>query len=259
MKRLQVAPEEAEVVDLTHEGQGVAKVDGKTVFVADALPGERVLLRRTHRQRKLDYAVTEQVLRASPDRVQPQCPHFGLCGGCALQHLAPAAQIAFKQAQLLENLGRLGGVTPGRLLEPLTGPVWHYRRRARLGIKLVPRKGKVLVGFRERASPYVADLHECHVLAEPVGALMTPLGQLVESLSIASRVPQAEVAVADAFVALVLRVLDAPAAADLERMAAFELAHGVRIYLQPGGPDSIVPLQPDAARTGLSYRLPGCR
>ncbi|MDH5225906.1 MAG: 23S rRNA (uracil(1939)-C(5))-methyltransferase RlmD [Gammaproteobacteria bacterium] len=256
MKRLQMAPEEADIVDLTHEAAGVARIDGKTVFVADALPGERVLLRRTHRQRKLDYAVTEQVLRASRDRVTPKCPHFGLCGGCALQHLAPEAQLEFKQTQLIENLARLGSVQAERLLPPLRGPVWNYRRRARLGIKLVPRKGKVLVGFRERSSPYVADLHECHVLVEPVGALMTPLGRMVEQLTIASRVPQAEVAVADAAVVLVLRVLDPPAAADLERMAAFEREHGVCIYLQPGGPDTVAPLDPSQDAVPLHYRLP---
>jgi 23S rRNA (uracil1939-C5)-methyltransferase len=250
-----MAPEEADIVDLTHDAAGVARIDGKTVFVADSLPGERVLLRRTHRQRKLDYAVTEQVLRASPDRVQPQCPHFGLCGGCALQHLAPDAQLAFKQSQLIENLSRLGAVHAERLLEPLRGPVWNYRRRARLGIKLVPRKGKVLVGFRERSSPYVADLHECHVLVEPVGALITPLGQMVEGLTIASRVPQAEVAVSDDVVALVLRVLDPPAPADRERMAAFEREHSVRIYLQTGGPDTIAPLDPAHPPASLSYRL----
>jgi 23S rRNA (uracil1939-C5)-methyltransferase len=256
MKRLQMAPEEAEIVDLTHEATGVARIDGKIVFVADALPGERVVLRRTHRQRKLDYAVTEQVLRASPDRVAPKCPHFGLCGGCALQHLAPEAQLAFKQTQLIENLARLGAVQAERLLPPLRGPVWNYRRRARLGIKLVPRKGKVLVGFRERSSPYVADLHECHVLVEPVGALMTPLGQMVETLTIASRVPQAEVAVADDGVALVLRVLDPPTEADLDRLAAFEREHAVRIYLQPGGPDTIAPLDRSRTPVPLSYRLP---
>ena len=150
MKRISVAPEEADIVDLSHEGQGVAKPDGKTVFVADALPGERVVMRRVGRRRTYDEAVLEQVLHASPDRVPAECPHFGVCGGCALQHLSPAAQLVFKQAQLIENLARLGSVEPARLLEPLTGPVWGYRRRARLGIKLVPRKGRVLVGFRER-------------------------------------------------------------------------------------------------------------
>lgn len=250
-----MAPEEADVVDLTHEAEGVARIDGKAVFVADALPGERVRLRRTHRHRKLDHAVTEAVLRASPDRVAPVCPHFGVCGGCALQHLAPPAQLRFKQAQLVENLARLGGVAPARILDPLTGPVWHYRRRARLGIKLVPRKGKVLVGFRERSAPYVADLQECHVLAEPVGRLLVPLACLVESLTIADRVPQAEVAVSDDVVALVLRVLSPPEATDVTRLADFEAAHGVRLYLQPGGPGSVVPLRPEAALPPLRYHL----
>jgi 23S rRNA (uracil1939-C5)-methyltransferase len=257
MKRLQAAPEEADIVDLTHDAEGVARIDGKTVFVAEALPGERVRLRRTHRHRKLDHAVTEAVLAPSRDRVVPRCPHFGTCGGCALQHLAPGAQLAFKQVQLVENLARLGGVQPARLLEPLEGPVWYYRRRARLGIKLVPRKGKVLVGFRERSSAFVTDLHECHVLVEPVGALITPLGRLVESLDVAAQVPQAELAVSDDTVALVLRVLAPPTAGDREKMEEFERMHGVRLYLQSGGPDSIVPLQPARADPPLRYRIPG--
>jgi 23S rRNA (uracil1939-C5)-methyltransferase len=254
MKRLNVAPEEADIVDLSHEARGVARVAGKAVFVADALPGERVLMRRVARRRNFDEAVLEQVLRASPDRVPAECPHFGLCGGCALQHLAPAAQIAFKQAQLLENLARLGGVEPGRVLEPLTGPAWAYRRRARLGVKSVPKKGRVLVGFRERSAPYIADLHECRVLVPPAGALMDPLAALVAGLSIASRLPQVEVAVADDACALVLRVLDEPSAGDLESLARFEVEHSVRIYLQPGGTDSVRPL---AAGAGpLHYSLP---
>jgi 23S rRNA (uracil1939-C5)-methyltransferase len=254
MKRLTVAPEEADVVDLSHEGQGVARLDGKAVFVADALPGERVVLRRVSRHRNYDEAILEQVLRASPDRVPADCPHFGVCGGCALQHLAPAAQLAFKQSQLLENLARLGGVEPERVLEPLTGPVWRYRRRARLGIKLVPRKGRVLVGFRERSAPFVADLHECRVLAPPAGTLIDPLAALVAGLSIASRVPQAEIAVVDGTCALVLRVLDPPTAADLEQLRRFQAEHPVRFYLQPGGVETVAPLEADAPP--LRYSLP---
>ncbi|HSW33511.1 MAG TPA: TRAM domain-containing protein, partial [Steroidobacteraceae bacterium] len=216
MKRISAAPEEADIVDLSHEAKGVARVDGKTVFVADALPGERVVLRRVGRHRNFDEAVLESVLRPSADRVVPACPHYGTCGGCALQHLAPAAQLAFKQAQLLENLARLGGVEPGRAIEPLTGPIWGYRRRARLGVKHVARKGRVLVGFRERSAPFVADLHECRVLAPPADRLIDPLAALVGELSIAARVPQVEVAVAGTECALVLRVLDPPTAADLE-------------------------------------------
>ena len=254
MKRITAAPEEADIVDLTHEAKGVARIDGKTVFVADALPGERVVLRRTHRHRNFDEAVCEQVLRPSPDRVEPECPHFGLCGGCALQHLAPEAQLVFKQTQLIENLSRLGGVKPGRVLEPLAGPVWGYRRRARLGVKDVPRKGRVLVGFRERSAPYIADMHECRILAAPVGGLIDPLSELVQSLSIASRLPQVEVAVADDACALVMRVLEGPSDEDKARMKAFEAAHGVRIYLQPAGPESIVPLAEGSSV--LHYALP---
>ena len=248
MKRISAAPEEAEVVDLSHEGRGVAKLDGKAVFVPDALPGERVILRRVGRMRNFDEAALVQVLRASPDRVPAECPHFGLCGGCALQHLAPPAQLSFKQSQLLESLARLGGVEPASVLEPLAGPVWGYRRRARLGIKLVPRKGRVLVGFRERSAPYVADLHECRVLAAPAGMLIDPLAALVASLSIAARVPQAEVAVADGVCAIVLRVLDPPTEADLDLLRGFESGHAVRFYLQPGGVESVRPLQPGRRR-----------
>ena len=254
MKRISVAPEEADIVDLSHEGHGVAKPDGKAVFVADALPGERVVLRRIGRRRNYDEAVLEQVLVASPDRVPAECPHFGVCGGCALQHLAPTAQLAFKQAQLLENLSRLGSVQPEHVLEPLTGPVWGYRRRARLGIKLVPRKGRVLVGFRERSAPYVADLHECRVLAPPAGSLMDPLAELVAGLSIAARVPQAEVAVTDDACALVLRVLDEPSADDIEKLRQFEATHPVRFYLQPGGVETVRPLQ--EGQPPLGYALP---
>lgn len=254
MKRISAAPEEAAIVDLSHEARGVARIDGKTVFVADALPGERVVLRRTGRHRNYDEAVLERVLVASPDRVAAACPHFGTCGGCALQHLDPAAQRALKQAQLLENLARLGGVEPGRVLDPLTGPMWGYRRRARLGVKLVPRKGRVLVGFRERSAPYVADLHECRVLAPPVDELIDPLAALIGGLEIAARVPQIEVAVAQDACALVLRVLDAPSAADLERLRAFEATHGVRFYLQPGGPETVAALA--AGTPPLHYSLP---
>ncbi len=254
MKRLSVAPEEADIVDLSHEGHGVAKLDGKAVFVADALPGERVVLRRVKRHRNFDEAVLEQVLSPSSDRVPAECPHFGVCGGCALQHLAPASQLAFKQSQLLENLARLGGVEPATVLPPLLGPVWGYRRRARLGIKLVPRKGRVLVGFRERSAPYVADLHECRVLAAPAGALLDPLSALVASLSIAARIPQAEIAVVGGSCAIVLRVLDPPTETDLARLREFQSQQPVRFYLQPGGVETVRAL--DAGAPPLAYELP---
>jgi 23S rRNA (uracil1939-C5)-methyltransferase len=249
------APEEARIVDLTHDGRGVARVDGKTVFVSDALPGERVTFRRTSRRRSFEQAELVAVLEASAERVLPRCPHFGVCGGCSLQHLSPPAQLEFKQAQLLGDLQRIGGVRPHEVLPPLAAEPWRYRRRARLGAKYVAKKGRVLVGFRERAAPYVADLHECSVLAAPAGELIDPLAALVQSLSVADRVPQIEIAVAENGCALVLRMLAEPGRGDIDRLVAFERAHGVRIYLQPGGLDSVAPLSDAAAP--LRYALPG--
>jgi 23S rRNA (uracil1939-C5)-methyltransferase len=253
MRRITGPAEEAEIVDLAEDARGVAKIEGKAVFVADALPGERVVLRRTSRRRSYDEALLERVLRASTDRVAPGCAHFGQCGGCALQHLAPGAQLAYKQSQLLETLGRIGGVEPERVLAPLTGPVWRYRRRARLGVKFVPRKGRVLVGFRERSAPFVADLHGCPVLAPPADGLVDPLAELIGRLSIASRVPQVEVAIGDEACALVLRTLDPPTPADLEMLRSFEAAWKVRVYLQPGGAETVTPLT--AGRPALHYTL----
>lgn len=253
MKRLDGPSQEAEIVDLTHEGHGVARIEGKAVFVPDALPGERIVLRRTRRHRNFDEAMLETVLRPSPERVEPGCPHFGLCGGCALQHLSPEAQLTFKQSQLTENLARLGGVAPERMIEPLTGPVWGYRRRARLGVKYVRRKGRVLVGFRERSAPFVADLHECRVLAPPADRLIDPLATLIGGLSIAEKVPQVELAVSDDACAMVLRVLEPPSPADLDRLREFEAARAVRLYLQPGGPASVVPIVSD--NPPLRYEL----
>jgi 23S rRNA (uracil1939-C5)-methyltransferase len=254
MKRLNLPAETADIVDLSHEGKGVARIDGKTVFVADALPGERVRLRRIQRHRSYDDAVCEEVLLPSPDRVSPACDHFGTCGGCTLQHLSSAAQIAFKQSQLTENLARIGGVSPAQWLPPLTGSVWGYRRRARLGIKDVTRKGRVLVGFRERAAPYIAELRQCPVLAPPVDRLLESLGALVQSLSIPNRIPQAEVAVGEGACVVVLRNLDPLTAADHQRLVDYEQVHGVRMYLQPGGPGTVVPVAGSAAQ--LHYTLP---
>ncbi len=253
-RRLDAAPEEARIVDLSHDGRGVARLDGKTVFVADTLPGERVTLKRTRRHRSFDEGELVAVLEASPQRVAPQCAHFGTCGGCALQHIASPAQIAFKQEQLLASLERIGKVAPRELLPPLTGEPWRYRRRARLGVRYVARKGRVLVGFRERSAPYVADLHECPVLAEPAGELIDPLAQLVQSLSIAERIPQIEIAIAENACALVLRVLAAPTPDDLECLVRFEREHGVRLYLQSGGLSTVTPLSGQGG--ALRYSLP---
>lgn len=238
---------------LTHEGEGVAR-GGKTVFVAGALPGERVRLRRTRRHRQHDEGELLEVLEASPERVAPRCAHFGVCGGCVLQHLHPAAQLAAKEAELRGTLERVARVAPKRWLSPLTGPVWGYRRRARLGAKFVERKGRVVVGFRERAAPYVADLRGCEVLATPAGALIAPLAALLTDLSIRAHVPQIEVAVADNATALVMRALAEPAEADLMLLRQFARRHAVRLYLQTAGLDSVRALD-EGPQEPLHYAL----
>ena len=233
---------EVEVTALAHDGRGVARIDGKAVFVAGALPGERVEIEITRRRRHLDEARLVAILAASPDRVEPRCAHFGVCGGCSLQHLAGDAQLAAKQTQLLEDFERIGRVRPATVLAPLAGPPFGYRRRARLGIRYVRKKGRVLAGFRERDAPYLADLARCEVLVERFATLPRDLAALVEGLSIRERVPQVELAVADAAAALVFRVMDPPSPADLERLAAFGREVGAAVHLQPGGLDSVRPL-----------------
>jgi 23S rRNA (uracil1939-C5)-methyltransferase len=243
----------ASVDGLTRDGEGVVHA-GKTVFIAGALPGERIRFRRTRRHRQHDDGQLLEILAASPQRVTPRCAHFGVCGGCALQHLAPQAQLAAKERELKDNLARIGQVQPMRWLEPLAGPAWGYRRRARLGAKYVHKKGCVVVGFRERAAPYVAQLAACEVLAAPVGALITPLAALLSALDIRAHVPQIEVAVGDNHTALVLRVLQSPSTADLERLSAFAAQHRLVLYLQPGDLGSVRPLSGEAPL--LRYDLP---
>jgi 23S rRNA (uracil1939-C5)-methyltransferase len=247
------------VIDsLAHDGRGVAHVDGKAVFVSGALPGERVTVGRRRRHRSYDEAELISVESPSEQRVVPRCAQFGVCGGCSLQHLEPTAQLRFKEQHLLEQLERIGGVRPESVLPPLAGDSWSYRRRARLGAKFVPKKGRVLVGFRERAAPYIADVQRCEILAAPVDGLIEPLSALLTGLGIRSRVPQIEVAVADNATALIFRVLDAPSVTDREQLAQFGARYGVGIYLQPGGMDTIAALEGQEPQTTqpLFYRLP---
>jgi len=223
-----------DIVDLASNARGVGHVDGKAVFVADTLPGERALYRPTKRKKDYEEASLETLFSASDKRVTPRCAHFGVCGGCALQHAGENAQIEFKQGQLMAALERVGKVAPNRVLEPLVDERWGYRRRARLGVKYVPKKGGTLVGFRERGAPFIALLKRCEVLVPSVGDHLTDLAALIDGLSIRERLPQIEVAAADNAVALVFRVLDAPTDADRQRLREFGARFDFSIYLQPG-------------------------
>jgi 23S rRNA (uracil1939-C5)-methyltransferase len=244
------------VADLTHEAEGVVRggeASGKTAFVAGALPGERVSFRRTSFHKSHDEATLVEVLEASPQRVTPRCAHFGVCGGCALQHLDPMAQLAAKQSELANNLERIGNVTPETWLPPLLGPVWGYRRRARLSSRYVTKKGRSLVGFREKQGKYVADVTRCEVLAEPVASLVGKLGQMLTGMQRRESIPQIEVSLSDGERVLVIRVLDPLPEPDLDALRDFERDHGLRILLQPGGLDTIAPLTPGPV--DLHYRL----
>lgn len=259
MARLDQSPKTLSILDLSHDGRGVARWPdghaqaGKTVFVSGALPGETVSVQQTARSRHFDEARTLEVLQASADRVPPRCPHFGTCGGCVLQHLAEDRQIAYKQQVLLDNLQRIGHVAPAAVLPPLRGEAWGYRRKGRFSVRRVEKKDKTLVGFREQDPRFVADLSECHVVVPQLGFKLQALGALVDALDARRDIPQIEFIAGDAATALVFRHLQPLSAADRERLAAFGQEHGFAIYLQPGGVESVHPLGEDAA---LAFRLP---
>jgi 23S rRNA (uracil1939-C5)-methyltransferase len=240
---------------LDAEGRGVArKPDGKVLFVEGALPGERARIRIFHSRRRYEQARAIEILQAGPGRREPRCPHFGVCGGCATQHADLETQLAAKQDWLLQNLARIGKVEPERVLPPMSGAEWGYRHRARLSVRRVPKKGGVLVGFRERRSSYVADLRECHVLPPQVSALIPRLKELVEALSVRTRLPQIEVAVGDNVTALVFRHLAPLTDGDRDELRAFGDRHDVHVWLQPRGPESAQPFHP--AQSDLYYDLP---
>lgn len=256
MARKRREPETARIDSATHDGRGIAALDGKKVFVAGALPGETVEFIRRKSRRNFDEAELLQVLDASADRIEAKCDAFGRCGGCSLQHVSADYQRAIKNQTLKDNLERIGQVVPDTWLDPMTGPEWGYRRRARLAVKDVPAKGRVLVGFREKHAPFITDMHRCEVLASPVDGLLDDLSDLVAGLSIRARLPQIEVAVAENSTALVFRVLDAPTDADCTALMAFGKRHECRIYLQPGGLDSLQMIEPTENVESLHYSLP---
>ncbi len=256
--KLPTEPVAATVESLSHDGRGVAHIEGKAVFLHGALPGEEVRFTYTAKQRRFDEGVVCEVIKSSPDRVVPRCPHFGVCGGCSLQHMAPAAQILAKQQILQESLRRIGDVTPGEILPPLVNESpWGYRRKARLGVKYVAKKGRVLVGFRERGSSFITDLSRCEVLHPLVGELITSLAEMIAGLSIRDRIPQIEVAMGDRHCVLVFRLLAEPTPEDLHALSEFGVRHGVAVYHQRGGPDSVAPITGE--ETALSYALPEFR
>ena len=254
-KQLPTEPVEALIESLTHDAKGVTHIDGKATFIHGSLPGERVRFLYTGRWRKYDEGRVVEVLEASPQRVEPRCSRFGICGGCSLQHQDSSAQVISKQQSMLESLKHIGRVTPENVLSPLTGSSdWGYRRKARLGVRFVPKKGGTLVGFRERGSSFIADIDCCHILHPRVGELLPQLSGLIDRLSIREEIPQIEMAMGDEVCVLIFRTLSPPSPDDLATLERFAPQHQVEIYLQEGGPESVRPLKGDGV--ALTYDLP---
>jgi 23S rRNA (uracil1939-C5)-methyltransferase len=241
---------------LSHEGRGIAHIDGKTTFIEGALPGEEIEFRYTKRHRQYDEGQTVQVLTPSAERVAPLCRHYDICGGCTLQHMAPEAQILHKQQALLDLLARIGKVTPSVILPPLVGPVWGYRSKARLGVKYVIKKEKLLVGFRERDPRFLADISHCEVLHPAVGQQLEALKAMIASLTCYTQIPQVEVAVSEETVALIFRHMEVLPQGDRDKLVEFGKARQWHIYAQPKGPTTIHRLWPTTGLERLTYQLP---
>lgn len=246
--RKKVLPETAfpaTIESLAHDGRGVTHVDGKVVFIDEALPGEQVEFVYTDSRRDYAEGKVESLIAASDLRVKPECPHFGVCGGCSFQHVEASAQIKLKQDLLAQQFKHIAKLDIPELWEPLTGPAWGYRHKARMGVKFVSKKERVLVGFRERRHPFLAEIEQCIVMHPSVGLRLTELGEMIAGLTIKARIPQIEVAIGDHQTVLAIRVMDPPTEEDKQRMIEFAKYAEVTIYLQPKGPDSITPLWPE--------------
>ena len=244
-----------DILSLDHEGHGIARIDGKVTFVDDALAGERAEITVYRKHAKYNSAHAVSILKASAQRTTPRCQYFGRCGGCSMQHLEASAQVAAKQRVLEENLARIGKVTPGVVMRPLHGPSWAYRTRARMSARFVDKKGGVLVGFREKRSSFITDMSSCEVLTPDVSALIQPLREMMVHLSNASRIPQVEIAVGEHITVLLFRLLEPWSDDDRAIVRSFAEQHGIQIWEQSKGPDTVKPFWPDIAPE-LSYSLP---
>ncbi|TNC80437.1 MAG: 23S rRNA (uracil(1939)-C(5))-methyltransferase RlmD [Oleiphilus sp.] len=261
-KKLPQEPVQCNIINLSHEGRGIAKSDGKTQFVEGALPGETVLAQFTDSRGKFDELKTLEVLDASAERVEPPCQHAQICGGCSLQHMASDAQIQFKQAVLKEQFEHFGNLEPEHWVEPMRGPSAGYRTKARLGARYVAKREEVLVGFREKRNSFIADIQQCEVLDPRIGHELLALRELVASLSVYRELPQFEVAMGEDQkdpekdgVALVVRHMAPLTDEDLEKLKVFGKQHAFAIYLQPGGVSTVHKLWPESGEERLYYDL----
>ncbi len=238
-RKLMEQPIEVVIEDLSHDGRGIARVNGKVMFVNGALPGEKVMVKHTGGNKNFEEGLVTEVLEASEDRVEAKCQYYDICNGCTMMHLAPTKQIEFKQNTLKQNLIKMAKIEPQTWISALTDESWHYRRRARLSVRWVIAKEKVLVGFREKDGRYVADMDYCEILQKPLDDLLKPLALMIEKLRIRQQIAQIEASIADEDVALIIRHLKPIGVEDEKVLLNFAAEHDVRIYSQSKGPKTI--------------------
>jgi 23S rRNA (uracil1939-C5)-methyltransferase len=255
-KKLPSEAVKATISHLSHEGRGITEIDGKTTFIFGALPGESVSFKYTKRRKQFDEGQAQDVHTAAIERTTPPCQYFGICGGCSLQHMKHASQISHKQASVLALLKQIADVSPDEILPAITAETLGYRRKARIGVKYVAKKEKVLVGFREKNSPYITNMDQCHTLHPSIGHAIEPLSQLLMTLESKDKIPQLEVAVGDNATAIILRHLAPLSDADKKILMDFFKQQQWHLYLQPKGTDSIHRIYPDEGEERLSYNLP---
>lgn len=254
-QRLLKDPIELQVDSLSHDGRGIAQLDGKKIFIDGALPGETVACLYTRKKKSYDEAKVETIIKASPDRIEADCEYFGVCGGCSLQHLSQQSQIEHKQSVLLDHYNHYAKIDVRDPLPPILGPAWGYRRKARLGVKNVPKKGGILIGFREKhQANLITDMQSCKVLHPSIGDLLPSLREMLSQLSIPSAIPQLEFAVGDTAAAVIIRHLEAFTEQDLEILSDYAQQHALQIYGQSAGPATIKRLFPKEETT-LEYAV----
>jgi 23S rRNA (uracil1939-C5)-methyltransferase len=257
-RRKQRLPEETvqvEIEALSAEGRGIAHVENRIVFIEQALPGETVVFKYTKLSKSIAEGRAIEVLQASPERVQPKCKAFAMCGGCSLQHMSTAAQLELKQKTFLEHLEHIGKVSAENILPPLTGPLWNYRHKARLGVRYVRKKERIMVGFRESNSAFITDTEQCEVLHPSVGFIFTELSDCIGRMQQKESFPQIEVAVGDNQTVLVFRHLEPLPETDRAILRELAVQHDLVIYLQAGSPDELEALHPLQSEP-LYYVLP---
>lgn len=255
--KLDPTPQQTRIDNLSHDGKGVARIDGKATFIQGALPNELVSFLYTRVKKDFDEGRLISVIEPSPLRVEPKCLHYAMCGGCSLQHMSEVEQIHFKQAQLIDLLARYGHTKAQEILPPLTSAHWNYRNKARLSVRFVEKKQSAMVGFRERNNPrYITEISQCPILNARVDADIIPLRNLVDSMEDKHAIAQIEVAAGDTEIALIFRNLNPLTASDEEKIKAFAAAYQYKIFLQPGGPDTVFCFYPQDSSEYLSYELP---